>query len=99
MSQEEFIKSMADTWGLGKKEREVEIKKARIHDLLKEVTFPPFEQFFDPDSDNLLDEKIEVLTALRKGKSIADIPNFYGILERYPQSQEQDKIALDTHWD
>ena len=48
-------------------------------------------QFFDLDSDELLDEKIRVLTALKDGKQIADIPNFYDILESYPKNGE--------HWD
>jgi hypothetical protein len=39
----------------------------------------------------LLDEKIEVLTALKEGKHISDIPNFYDILELYPKK--------GTHWD
>ena len=48
-------------------------------------------QFFDLDSDELLDEKIEVLTALKEGKQISEIPNFYDILELYPKDGE--------HWD
>lgn len=43
------------------------------------------------DSNMLLDEKIEVLTALKEGKHISDIPNFYDILELYPKK--------GTHWD
>ena len=52
-------------------------------------------QFLDLDSDKLLDEKIEVLTALKEGKQIADIPNFYDILELYPKGED----GTDTHWD
>ena len=56
---------------------------------LSEVDFPPtMIQFFDLDSDELLDEKIRVLTALKDGKQIADIPNFYDILELYPKNGE-----------
>ena len=43
----------------------------------------------------LLDEKIEVLTALKDGKQIADIPNFYDILELYPKGDD----GTSTHWD
>lgn len=74
-----------------KEEYEIESKKYQINDLLMEVTFPPFEQFFDSESNQLLDEKIEVLTALKEGKQASDIPNFYDILELYPKD--------DTHWD
>ncbi len=91
MAQEQFIKSLVSAWGLSKEESEIAIKKARIDDLLMEVTFPPFEQFFDLDSDRLLDEKIEVLAALKEGKQISEIPNFYSILELYPKD--------GTHWD
>lgn len=70
-----------------------DIKKSiKISELLGEVDFPPMMmQFFDLDSDKLLDEKIEVLTALKEGKTISEIPKFYDILELYPKD--------DTHWD
>jgi len=41
-------------------------------------------EFLDVDSDKMLDEKIKILTELKNGKSIKDIPNFYDILENYP---------------
>lgn len=37
-------------------------KKVKVNDLWSKVDFPPMlEQFFDLDSDELLDEKITVL--------------------------------------
>lgn len=64
----------------------------KVRKLFFEVDFPPMMiQFFDLDSDELLDEKIEVLTALKEGKQISEIPNFYDILELYPKDGE--------HWD
>ena len=67
-------------------------KKEKITDLLLEVEFPfQMDKFFDLESDKLLDEKIKVLEALKKGKNIEDIPNFYDILELYPGD--------DQHWD
>lgn len=52
-------------------------------------------QFFDFDSDQLLDEKIAVLTEMQKGTPYSDIPNFYDILELWSE------IDLDgtNHWD
>lgn len=41
-------------------------------------------KFFDIDSDEMLDEKIKVLTDINNGKNIGEIPNFYDILENYP---------------
>lgn len=73
-------------------DREVIEKGVKVRELFNEVDFPPMlTQFFDLDSDRLLDEKIEVLTALKEGKQISDIPNFYTILELYPKD--------GTHWD
>ena len=89
MVDDNILKWMKDN--MSKEEYEIESKKYQINDLLMKVTFPPFEQFFDLDSDELLDEKIEVLTALKEGKQISDIPNFYDILELYPKD--------GTHWD
>ena len=74
-------------------ERELIEKGVKVRELFLEVeNFPPMlQKFFDLDSDKLLDEKIEVLTALKEGKQLSDIPNFYGILELYPKEGE--------HWD
>ncbi|MDE7202427.1 MAG: hypothetical protein K2O91_11130 [Lachnospiraceae bacterium] len=99
MTQEELIIFMADHWGMSEKEKEIAVKKAKVDELLMKVTFSPFEQFFDSDSDKLLDEKIEVLTALWEGKSITDIPNFYDILELYPGKQEQNGLVIETYWE
>lgn len=102
MSQEEFIKNMVDVWGLSKEESEIEIKKARVFDLWMEtiIVFPPMlRQFFDLDSDKLLDEKITVLTALKEGKYISDVPKFYDVLELYPKNQEKNGVVTNIYWD
>ena len=62
-------------------------KKVLIMTLLSQV-YDPFLRFFDVDSDKMLDEKIEVLTALKNGKTISEIPKFYDILELYPDENE-----------
>ena len=61
-----------------------EDKKIKILLLLSTV-YDPLLEFFDTDSDKMLDEKIQVLTDLKNGKSIEEIPNFYDILELYPK--------------
>lgn len=77
-------------------EQELIGKSVKMRQLFIEVEFPPMlTQFFDLNSDELLDEKIKVLTALKEGKQIADIPNFYDILELYPKGGD----GTDTHWD
>lgn len=65
----------------------MEEKKLKILELLSEVS-EPFLQFFDVDSDEMLDDKIEVLTALKEGKTISEIPKFYDVLELYPPEGE-----------
>lgn len=71
-------------------EREYIEKKAKILDLLFEVDCYEVSQFFDVDSDKMLDEKIEVLTALKDGKTISEIPKFYNVLELYPRNEMWD---------
>lgn len=63
-------------------------KKIKIFELLADVDDRLVEQFFDIESDNLLDEKIEVLTALAGGKKPSEIPKYYDILELYPKDEE-----------
>nr|DAE00881.1 MAG TPA: hypothetical protein [Myoviridae sp. ctoIO8] len=76
----------------GGQNREMIVKGVKVRQLFSEVIFPPqLEQFFNLDSDELLDEKIEVLTALKEGKSISEISKFYDILELYPKD--------GIHWD
>lgn len=65
-------------------------KKAQIIDLLFEVDNYEVDKFFDVESNSLLDEKIEVLTALKKGTPIAKIPKFYDVLELYPKNEMWD---------
>ena len=68
-------------------EKELIQKKFKILDLLFEVDCYEVSQFFDVDSDKMLDDKIEVLTALKNGKTIAEIPKFYKVLELMPKGE------------
>lgn len=68
-------------------EREIMEKKTKILDLLFEVDNYEVERFFDIESDKMLDDKIEVLTALKDGKPIAEIPKFYKVLELMPKGE------------
>ena len=67
-----------------------EKKLMKVHQLLTEVSDVLVDRFFDLDSENLLDEEIEVLTALKNGKKPEEIPKYYAILE---------KFTPDQHWD
>lgn len=60
-----------------------EDKKIKIMMLLTDI-YEPMLEYLDIDSNEMLDEKIQVLTELVNGKTIAEIPNFYNILELYP---------------
>lgn len=44
----------------------------------------PLLRFFDINSNKMLDKKIKVLTELKEGKLISEIPEFYDVLELYP---------------
>jgi len=62
----------------------MEEKKILIFELLAYAVGIPEMKYFDLDSEELLDEKIEVLTQIKEGKPIAEIPNFYDVLENLP---------------
>lgn len=66
-------------------------KWMKVMELLPQVDDPMVHAFFDTDSEELLDEKIEVLTALIEGKTPSEIPKYYDILELKPDDE--------THWD
>lgn len=59
-------------------------------DLLSYAIGIPEMKYFNLDSDELLDEKIEVLTQIKEGKTIAEIPNFYKVLEDLPEGDMWD---------
>lgn len=63
---------------------EKEKKMWKIWHLLVEVDDPMFSSFFDSDSEEMLDEKIAVLTARAEGKPPRDIPDYYKVLEKLP---------------
>lgn len=73
-------------------ERQKFEKKVKVMDLLLETAGMSNEvdQYFDEESDKMLDEKIAVLTALKSGKPIAKIPNFYDVLELMPKKDMWD---------
>ena len=65
-------------------------KKMQVMELYAEVMLVDLlvSKFFDLDSDELLDLKIEVLTQLKNGVPPKDIPEYYSILELYPADDE-----------
>ena len=70
-----------------KNSKPTERKKLLIMSLMAEVHHPLL-RFLDLESENMLDEKIKVLTDLKNGKTISEIPSFYNILELYPKEDE-----------
>ena len=64
-------------------------KQMKILELYYEVDDPIFKKFFDDESENMLDEKIEVMTALIEGKTPSEIPNYYDVLERMPKDKNE----------
>ena len=64
-------------------------KMVQIHALLEDVDDLLVVQFFDFNSEKMLDLKIKVLTQLKNGVPPADIPEYYSILELYPQNGDK----------
>lgn len=67
------------------KEKKIMEKQMQIIELLPYADGFPEMKFFDLESDELLDEKIEVLEAIKSGKTISEIPKFYDVLELMPK--------------
>lgn len=65
-------------------EREKQEKYLKVTELLAYSFGIPEMKYFNAESEELLDEKIEVLTKLKEGLSIEEIPNFYKVLEDLP---------------
>ena len=68
----------------------MEDKYMEMISLLATVHDPMVHRFLDAESEECLDDKIEVLTALKNGKSPSEIPKYYSILENMKDEQ---------HWD
>lgn len=64
-------------------------KKERIFSLLMDVDDELVMKFFDQESYEKLDEKIKVLTDLKEGKKPEEIPEYYSILELYPEEEQE----------
>jgi len=72
---------------MNKTELAIAQKQLAIEDLLGFAIGIPEMRYFNKSSDKLLDEKIEVLTQIKQGKVIKDIPKFYDILENLPKDE------------
>lgn len=66
-----------------------EERLVKIRELLFEVDDLLVHKFFDVDSEELLDEKIEVLTKLKNNITPDKIDTYYKILELYPKDENQ----------
>ncbi len=64
-------------------------KREKLIDLIMAVGDDLINRYMDTDSDEMLDEKQEVLTALKAGTLIKDIPKYYDVLS----------TPANAHWD
>lgn len=62
----------------------MEDKKGKILDLLMQINDPILLEFFDIESDEMLDEKIEILQRCANGENIMEIG--VHILEKMPEN-------------
>lgn len=74
---------------------ETEKKYLKIIERYSEVDDYLIHKFFDLDSYEMLDEKLEVLEDLINGKNPKEIPNYYKILEKYPKNENNNNIEWD----
>lgn len=71
---------------MSEEEKKIIEKQMAIIELFPYLLeFPMLVKFFDVESEKLLDEKIEVLEAIKAGKKISEIPKFYDIFELMPK--------------
>lgn len=64
----------------------IEEKKNKINELLRDCVDIMIVQYFDIESDKMLDKKISVLERLRKGEQPDEIgDDYYAILELYDE--------------
>jgi hypothetical protein len=62
----------------------MEDKKGKIIDLLMQINDPILLEYFDIESDKMLDEKIEILQRCANGENIMEIG--VHILEKMPKN-------------
>ena len=71
------------------------IKREKLFELYQKINSPFIISHFDIDSDELLDQKIEILQRVVDGQNIQDIENYLEILEKYPKQSENRKVFWD----
>ena len=95
MEKDEFIKYIQEHPDVPEKIEKLESLRLSVYD-------PLISQFVDFESLDMLDEKIEVLEALKDGKAPADIKHYEDILTLMPKNDDKpddDGIVTITHWD
>lgn len=66
-----------------------EEKKIKLMQLGQNIHDPLINNFFDWNSNKMLDKKIEVFEELKKGTPYTKINGLYDILEEYPKDTEK----------
>ena len=66
-------------------------KLDKILDLYTKIDDELFKKFFDLDSTEMIDRKLDVMQQLVSGKKPNEIDDYYKVLELYPSDNE--------HWD
>lgn len=77
-----------------------EEKVLKVLFLYNDCVDPIVREFFDLDSEEMLDEKIRVLEELNAGTPRDEIPEYYNILEKYEDDYEQggEEVTVNL-WD
>lgn len=67
-------------------------KLDKILDLYEQIDDELFKKFFDLDSTEMIDQKLDVMEKLIQGKKPSEIKDYYEVLELYPSDSKE-------HWD
>ena len=67
-------------------------KLDKILDLYEQIDDELFKKFFNLDSTEMIDRKLDVMEKLIQGKKPSEITDYYEVLELYPSDSGE-------HWD
>jgi len=84
---EKYTKGIIRLGGVSPEEEELQFKKDYCENILMDLDDDFVRDFYDRESDRMIDLKIKVLEGLIQGKKPKDFGNnYYKILEKYPKN-------------
>lgn len=85
----EYAEGIIRLGGVSQEEEDLQFKKDYCENILMDLDDDFVRDFYDRESDKLIDLKIKVLEGLIQGKKPKDFgDDYYKILEKYPKGQK-----------